>query len=191
MEHPDKKYIEAMLTNNELLLKELYERCFGKIKRFVTKNHGTANDAWDLLQEAMLAIFYKLKQESFTLTCPLDAFIYIVCRNLWLKELRKNNLTAVTPNPEKVFYLKEDDSMELAEACKQQAGRRELLMEKLKELGEGCRDLLKQNWSGLQLNEVAVKLNISYAYARKRKTECMAKLILLMRQSPKYDQLRW
>jgi RNA polymerase sigma factor (sigma-70 family) len=191
MEHPDKKYIEALLTNNELLLKELYEKCFDKIRSFVVKNHGTTNDAWDLLQEAMLSIFYKLKQEAFTLTCPFEAFIYIVCRNLWLKELRKNNLNDVTIDSEMVYYLIEDDDIGLAEECKQQQGRRKLFLEKLSELGEGCRELLKHNWNGLPLNEVAIKLNISYAYARKRKTECMAKLVILMRQSPQYNELRW
>jgi len=65
-----------------------------------------------------------------------------------------------------------------------------IVFEKLKELGEGCRELLRQNWKGIHLNEIAARLNISYGYARRRKTECMAKLIMLMRQSPQYDQLR-
>ncbi len=191
MEHPDKKYIEALLTNNELLLKELYEKCFGKIRNFVVKHHGTPNDAWDLLQEAMLSIFYRLKKQPFTLTCPFDTFIYIVCRNLWIKELRKNNLNMVTIDPDKVYYLKEDDVNAFAEECKQQQARQKLLLEKMNELGEGCRELLKQNWIGIPLNEVALKLNISYAYARKRKMECMAKLIKMMKQSPWYEQLKW
>ena len=54
-----------------------------------------------------------------------------------------------------------------------------LFLEKLNELGEGCRELLRQSWKGIHLNEIAVKLNISYAYARKKKTECMAKLVML------------
>lgn len=191
MEHPDKKYIEALLTNNELLLKELYEKCFDKVRNFVVKNHGSVNDAWDLLQEAMLSIFYKAKKRPFELTCPFDTFVYIICRNLWLKELRKNSLNEVTLDPENVSYIKDEDAVAIAEECHQQQGRRKLFLEKLNELGEGCRELLKQNWRGMPLNEVAVKLNISYAYARKRKTECMAKLIKMMRQSPQYEQLKW
>jgi len=66
-----------------------------------------------------------------------------------------------------------------------------LFLEKLNQLGEGCRQLLQQNWQGLHLNEVATRLNISYAYARKKKTECMAKLVMLMKQSPQYSQLKW
>ena len=191
MEHPDKKYIDALLANDEPLLKELYQKCFGKIKNFVTHNHGTTDDAWDLLQEAMLSIFYRIKRQPFTLTCPFDAFIYIVCRNLWIKELRKKHLNGVTPSIELVYSFTGEDDIALAEECKQQQGRRKLFLEKLNELGDGCRQLLEQNWRGLRLDEVAAMLNITYAYARKKKAECMAKLMMLMRQSPQFDQLKW
>src|SRR6188768_1066859 len=101
MEHPDKKYIQALLNNDEYLLKEFYLKCFGKIKNLVVHNHGSADDDWDMLQEAMLSVFYRLKQREFILTCPFDAFIYTVCRNLWIKELRKKNLHEVTADLEK------------------------------------------------------------------------------------------
>jgi RNA polymerase sigma factor (sigma-70 family) len=191
MDHPDSIYVNALITNNEPLLKELYQKCFGKIRHFITDNNGTEDDAWDILQEAMTSVFIKVKQQSFTLTCPFDAFIYIVCRNLWIKHLRNNRRPGVTLDPEMVSVLKADDDIALAEDCIRQQGRRELFFEKLNQLGEGCRELLQQNWRGAQLNEVAVKLKISYAYARKRKTECMAKLISLIKQSPLYEQLKW
>jgi DNA-directed RNA polymerase specialized sigma24 family protein len=110
---------------------------------------------------------------------------------LWIKQLKKNNLNGVTVDIEKGYYLKAENDAAIAEECKQQQARRRLFLDKLNELGEGCRELLQQNWQGLRLNEVAEKLNISYAYARKKKTECMAKLVMLMRQSPQYDQLKW
>jgi len=97
----------------------------------------------------------------------------------------------VTTDPEMGYSISGEDDLALAEECKRQEGRRELLAEKMKELGDGCRELLQQNWRGARLDEVAANLKISYAYARKKKTECMTKLILLMRQSPLYDQLKW
>lgn len=191
MDHPDKKYLDALLTNDELLLKELYQKCFGKINSFITQNHGTTDDAWDVLQEAMLSIFHKLKQQPLLLTCPLDAFIYIICRNLWMKQLRKKAVERVTPHAEVVSLIKGEDDLALAEACQQEQGRRNLLREKLNELDDGCRRLLIQNWKGLRLDEVAASLKITYAYARKKKTECMARLIMLMKNSPEYIRLRW
>jgi RNA polymerase sigma factor (sigma-70 family) len=191
MDHPDGKYVNALLTNDEPLLKELYQKCFGKIKYFVTRNHGTEEDAWDLFQEAMLSIFYKIKRQPFTLTCPFDAFIYIVCRNLWLKELRKKHPNGVTLTMDMGYTIKGENDIALAEECRQQDERRKLLLEKLNELEESCRKLLQQNWKGLTLEKVATSMNISYAYARKKKTGCMAKLIMLIRQSPQYSQLKW
>jgi hypothetical protein len=90
-----------------------------------------------------------------------------------------------------VSSIKADDDLIIAEECARQQERRKLFLEKLNELGDGCRELLQQNWRGAQLNEVAAKLKISYGYARKRKTECMAKLILMIKQSPLYEQLKW
>src|SRR5689334_23162705 len=109
IEHPDNKYINALLNNDQGLIKELYQKCFGKIKYFVLDNHGTANDAWDILQEAMLSIYYRIKRGPFTLTCPFDAFIYIVCRNMWIKELRKRHAIMVTIDNDSGYAIKEDD----------------------------------------------------------------------------------
>ena len=190
MDHPDDKYIDALINNNELLLKELYQKCFGKIRHFIIHNNGTEDDAWDVLQEAMLSIFFKLKQQRFTLTCPFDAFVYIICRNLWIKELRKKHSSGVTKNTDAGYNVVGDDNIAIVEECTRQQARRELWAEKLNELGEGCRELLKQNWRGVRLNEVAENLKITYAYARKKKTECMSKLILLIKQSQKYNQLK-
>jgi RNA polymerase sigma factor (sigma-70 family) len=191
MEHTDSKYINALLSNDETLLKELYQKCFGKIRNFVVNNNGTADDAWDLLQEAMLSVFYRVRRQPFELTCPFDAFIYIVCRNLWIKELRKKHSLGVTTGMDEGYSFKGEDDLALAEECKMQHDRRKLMLEKLNELGKGCRELLQQNWRGVQMDKVAAMLNITYAYARKRKSECMAKLVMLIKKSPQYEQLKW
>lgn len=189
MDHPDSRYIDALITNNQPLLKELYQKCFGKVKSFVVQNHGTEEDAWDVLQEAMLSIFFKIKQKPFVLTCPLDAFIYIICKNLWIKELRKKRGVWVTKDVDTVS-LNETNDVIRAEECTREQGRRQLFIEKLSELGKGCRELLQHNWRGASLDEVAAKLKVTYAYVRKRKSLCMAKLVLLIKQSPLYDQLK-
>ena len=48
MEHTDNTYINALLTNDETLLREFYQKCFGKVSGFVQRNHGTAEDAWPM-----------------------------------------------------------------------------------------------------------------------------------------------
>ena len=93
--HPDQKYIEAILTNNMALLEELYKKISGKIKSLVLHNHGCETDAADLMQDALLSVFNKACTGNFILTCPIDAFIYIVCRKMWIKKLYKKRLEGV------------------------------------------------------------------------------------------------
>src|SRR6476620_11803831 len=94
--HPDQKYIDALLTNDAALLEELYQKYAGKIKWMVLQNNGTEAEAADIFQDALLSIYHKAKTTTFILTCPFDAFLYLICRNKWLTELNKKNISRVT-----------------------------------------------------------------------------------------------
>lgn len=80
MAHPDQKYVQALVSYDKELLDELYKKYFGKIKWMVLKNNGSEEDAADLFQDALMGIYHKAKLDSFELTCPLDAFLYLVCK---------------------------------------------------------------------------------------------------------------
>jgi RNA polymerase sigma factor (sigma-70 family) len=188
--HPDHKYIIALVENDSPLIEEIYQRYAARISYMVQKNSGTATDAADLFQEVLIELHRKAIQQQFVLTCPFDAFLYLVCRNRWINELHKRKGHAVTINGDEGFDLNEDvfdnyDVLLLNEK------RKNLLEEKLAELGDGCRSLLSLAWSGKPLQEVAAMLNFSYAYVRKKKTECMGKLISLVKNAPGFNALKW
>jgi len=172
------------------MLEELYQKFSGKIKWMVLQNNGTEADAADVFQDALLSIYHKARDQHFILTCPFEAFLYIICRNRWLSELSKRKTEGVTIS-DTMGYTVAEDSFKLAEQCWQQQARKELLYEKLSELGESCKQLLHLSWKGKPMDEIATMLNITYGYARKKKSECMAKLIVLVKQSSKYKSLKW
>ncbi|MGN6494200.1 MAG: RNA polymerase sigma factor [Agriterribacter sp.] len=191
MQHPDQKYITALVENDTVVLDELYRKFSGKIKWMVLQNNGTEAEASDIFQDALLSIYNKAKVGAFELTCPLEAFLYLVCKNKWLNVLSKKKTHKVTNIDTDGFSYIGEDNFKLAEDCVLQQERSNLLMEKLAEMGESCKQLLKLSWSGISMDEVAKKLNVTYAYARKKKSECMAKLIGLVKQSPKFNSLKW
>ena len=86
-------------------------------------------------------------------------------------------------------YLPGEDSFLLAEESLLHEQRYQLLIEKVNELGESCREL-QLSWSGKSTEEVAVFLDYSYGYARKKKSECMAKLVSLVKKSDEYRTLK-
>jgi RNA polymerase sigma factor (sigma-70 family) len=191
MQHPDQKYIDALLNNDAILLEEIYRKFGGKIKGMVLQNNGTEADAADLFQNALLTIYNRAKGGNFSLTCPLEAFLYLICKNKWINELNKSKKHKVTNTDTNGYLTVGEDSFKLAEECRIQQARKDLLMEKLAQLGDGCKQLLRLSWSGKSMEEVAGELNVTYGYARKKKSECMAKLITLVKESSQFDALKW
>jgi RNA polymerase sigma factor (sigma-70 family) len=190
MHHQDQRYIDALVNNNIEVLEELYRKFSGKIKWMITHNNGSEADAGDIFQDALLAIYKKAKAGNFVLTCPFEAFLYTVCKYKWMKESVKRKHSTVTIN-ENEEYMIDETSFKLIEEIELMQARHSLLSRKLEELSENCKQLLKLSWSGISMEEVAQTLNISYGYARKRKSECMVKLIMLIKQSSAYNNLKW
>ena len=187
--HPDNKYIIALLQNDTVLLDELYRNYSGKIKYMVMQNNGTEADAADVFQEAIVDIYRKAKT-GFTLSCPMEAFLYLICRNRWLNNITRKKYTNVTfADDEGYSNLVSDDSFADAEQILISQNRKNLIENKLAELGESCRQLLQYNWGGKKLEEIAELMKTSYAYIRKKKGDCIGKLIELIKSSPDYKLL--
>jgi RNA polymerase sigma factor (sigma-70 family) len=91
-----KKSSEIVLTGLKLgddnAYKELYNRNYIPVERFILKNTGTIQDAKDIFQDTMLILIEKVQSDNFKLTANIDTYIYAISKNLWLKKLR-NNLT--------------------------------------------------------------------------------------------------
>lgn len=189
MAHPDQKYIDALLANNATLLNELYQKFSGKIKAMVLRNGGAEVDARDIFQEALLSIYTKASTTGFTLTCPLDAFLYVVCKNKWLGVLSKKNIGRVTFTDTEGYSIEESNAA-LLENWKMDQRRADLFNKKLAALGESCRSLLLLCWRRKTLQEVAEAMQITYGYARKKKSECMARLIALVKADPEFENLK-
>lgn len=189
MVHPDQNYIDALLHNNPAVQQELYDRFFGKIKKMVLDNNGTPQDATDVMQDALLAIYYRAKKSPLLITNSFEALLYVVCRNKWLKELGKRKVAQETID-EQNNTTHEEDSISLLEEYLLHRERENLILEKLNNMKEGCRKLLQLCWSGKSMHEVAAILGTTYAYARKKKCGCMSRLITLVQQSERYDALR-
>jgi len=189
MSHQDQRYIDALRHNHQPVLEELYKNFAGKIKWMILHNHGTEADAADVFQDALLSLSRKAATGNFILTCPFEAFLYTICKRRWLKELLKRKQQGVTFYDHKEYMIG-DDNFKLVEEMELAEARRLLFREKLEELNENCIKLLRLRWGGKSMKEIAESLNISYTYARKKKSQCMAKLVMLVKGSPAFNALK-
>jgi RNA polymerase sigma factor (sigma-70 family) len=79
---------EALKTEDNLVIGELYKNNFKKISKFVLSNSGSIADAEDLFQDTMIVLIEKIRHEQFQLTASIDTYMYSISKNLWLKKLR-------------------------------------------------------------------------------------------------------
>jgi RNA polymerase sigma factor (sigma-70 family) len=154
------------------------------------QNSGTEPEARDIFQEALLAVFQKAKGGQLQIKSGFLPYLFAVCKNLWLMQLRKKARHRVASIDESQHILL-NDSFGEAENTANQYARQQLLSNQLKRLGEGCIKLLRLAWSGMPLEKVASQLNNSYAYIRKKKSECMMKLVEMIKRTPEYQLLKW
>lgn len=56
------------------------------------------DDTKDVMQEAILIIIRKLKNEGIKLDCCFSTYFYSICKNIWFEELRRKTRFTVRDN---------------------------------------------------------------------------------------------
>ncbi|WP_127132574.1 RNA polymerase sigma factor [Pseudoflavitalea rhizosphaerae] len=174
MTHPDQRYVEALLHNDTLIVKEIYQKFSGNIRRYIIANSGSEDDAADIMQEAMIDIYKQASTQELTLTCPFEPYLLLICKRKWLNQLKKSGRNPVTKELDDVSMG--EDVFALAEQMKMQDSRMQVFLDCFKTLGDSCREILRRCLGGGDQETIAAELKISYGYLRKKKTECMSTL---------------
>ncbi|SEL22645.1 RNA polymerase sigma factor, sigma-70 family [Aquimarina amphilecti] len=186
--HSDQKYIQALLNNDSILLNEMYRKFAPKVVSYIKKNSGDDSKAQDIIQETLITIYNQAKEKKLVLTCPFDAYFFLLCKRKWLNELKKNSVNKVTINEEVVSI--DDESLQQAEDTLVFEARNALFVEVFDQLGNTCKELLKATFAIKSMEKVAEKLGQSYGYVRKKKSLCIGKLTKMMQSSPKYNKIK-
>ncbi|MBU2927898.1 RNA polymerase sigma factor [Winogradskyella psychrotolerans] len=187
--HDDQKYIDGLAENNTFIIKAIYEKFAPKIINYIKQNSGDAYDAQDVIQETIITIYNQAKQNKLQLTCPFDAYFFLLCKRKWLNQLKKSNRKEVTIDDD-VLY-KDDDAQVLSFETSIFEHKQALFDEVFLQLGDACKDLLKATFKIKSMEDVAKSLNITYAYARKKKSLCIGQLTKLVQASPKFNRLNY
>lgn len=185
--HEDQKYIDGLRENNSFIIQAVYDKFVPKIVNYIKLNSGSAAQAKDVVQETLVTIYEQASQKNLQLSCPFDAYFFLLCKRRWLNELKKTSLKEVTINEE--VLSKGDDVHELAFATEVFGEKQALFTEMFQKLGDACKDLLKATFKIKSMEEVAASLGVSYAYARKKKSQCIGKLTSLIQESPNFNRL--
>jgi RNA polymerase sigma factor (sigma-70 family) len=186
--HPDQKYIEGLAVNNSAIIQEIYKKFVPKVVFYIKNNSGDQDQAQDIVQEIMILLFNQAKANTLQLTCPFDAYFFLLCKRKWLNELKKTSNKGVTIT-EDVGSINES-GLELVEQTEQFDEKQQLFDAMFLKLGDKCQELLKLSFSIKSMEEVAEKLNVTYGYVRKKKSLCIGQLTQWIQENNNFKSLK-
>jgi len=157
----------------------LYSEYKNMIFSMIKKNSGNENDAHDIFQEGLIALWVNISTDKYQLSekVKLSSYLYTLCRNIWISKIRKLKPTQeLQPSVENA--LSEEIDIDTDKYDKINA-----LMQNLKKLGDNCQKLLKLfYYEKTALKLIAEKLNITEKTAKNNKYRCMQNLRALYNQ---------
>ncbi len=176
MKYSGAAIIEAIHKGNDRdLLNFLYKTILPRVTRYVLENNGCRDDAFDIFQDAVVAFHRFVKENKFREEGSPEAFIFCICRNLWINKVKKEKRQVrMTEHYERY----EDDAVTAIEGIITRE-RAAVINKVLSKLGKKCEELLKLSiYEDMSLKEICIRMGFTSEDAVKtQKYKCKQKLI--------------
>ncbi|KRD11138.1 RNA polymerase subunit sigma-24 [Flavobacterium sp. Root901] len=186
--HPDQKYIDGLAANDSVIIQSIYKKYVPKVVMFIMNNSGDRDHAQDVVQEVLILLFNQAKANSLQLTCPFDAYFFLLCKRKWLNELKKTSGKGVTIIEDAVSM--NESALELIGQTEEFDEKQQLFDSMFQKLGDKCKELLKLSFEIKSMEEVAEKLNVTYGYVRKKKSLCVGQLTQWIQEAKNFNSLK-
>jgi RNA polymerase sigma factor (sigma-70 family) len=173
-EQNEQALLKGLANNDSRAIETIYKDNFNMVQAFVLNNNGSYDDARDIFQEAMIALYEKAQSESFVLTCQIKTYVYSICRRLWLKKLQQmGRFSNQVDNLDETIQVDEDLEIH------QKRNAEFVIMERaMSSLGEPCKSLLEGYYlKKMGMQELAAAFGYTNAdNAKNQKYKCLMRL---------------
>lgn len=186
--HPDQSFIDGLANNDSAIIQSIYKKFVPKVVSYIRNNSGDEDQAQDVVQEIMILLFNQAKAKSLQLTCPFDAYFFLLCKRKWLNELKKASNKGVTIKEEETSN--NEPTADMVAETELFEEKQELFDAMFQKLGEKCQEVLKLSFTIKSMEEVAEKLNVTYGYVRKKKSLCTGQLTQWIQEHSRFKSLK-
>ncbi len=165
--------------NNALRL--LYRKYHSMALHLVRTNNGAEDDAADVFQEALIALYQNLRRGTFRGESTLKTYLYGMIKNQWMSRLQSNNREIIMKK--KIHSIK---LQQFQPTHNKHDDLPELIDEILSQLSDRCKTILKlYYWDKFSMREIAGKLGLDNENsAKSQKYKCMQRLIRILSEKP-------
>lgn len=166
--------LKGLALNDSKAIETIYKDNFSMVQAFILQNNGSYDDARDIFQEAMIALYDKARSDSFVLTSQIRTYVYSICRRLWLKRLQQmGRYTGQVEMLEETVAVEEDVDMH-----EKRNAEFAIMDRAMNSLGEPCKSLLEGYYiKKMGMTELAEEFGYTNAdNAKNQKYKCLMRL---------------
>ncbi len=173
-ESNEKALLQGLARSDKKAVETIYKSHYNMIQSLIINNNGSADDAKDIFQEAMIVLYEKVRAGGFELNCQIKTYVYSVSRRLWLKRLQQmNRFAPALQNMENSVPVEEE--MEQHEKINDEF---QAMEKAIGSLGEPCKSLLEAYYfQKKNMHEIAAGFGYTNAdNAKNQKYKCLMRL---------------
>ncbi len=177
--------IDGLRRRDDRVMHYIYKAYYPIVLKLILDNRGTEEDAKDIFQETIVAIFRKFRDNAdYQISSDFVTFLYSIARWLWIKQLRRLKYFDEALKDSRSFIYFEEPEPFMNDELKQALFQKAFL-----QLPQDCQTIIKMSNDGILLKNVALKLGVkSENYIKKRKHYCKEFLIQKIREDPRYKE---
>jgi RNA polymerase sigma factor (sigma-70 family) len=180
----DAQILEGIKKADGKVMDFIYRHYYDKVESFLVGRGGNPEHIKDVFQEAMIVICQKVQEKGLILTCTFSTYLFAVCKNIWMHDMRKNRYQAVEDSSFDV--LSEEPEAENEMMLKLKA----LYQHHFSALSEDCQKLLRLHFKNVPLNEIQAIFGYSSEhYTSDRKYRCKQSLYRRIKNDPEYKKI--
>lgn len=180
----DHRLLDRFANSDSKILLYLYNTYLPGVVKYVCRNGGNEEDARDVFQEALMALYKQVKAGNLRLTASLQTYIFSICRYQWLKTIRKNKRIEQLVEGFEWIDLNSDIVGKI-----EKAERFTLLKSHLSKMSVSSQKILDLHFQKYSTDEIAQSLGLSKLYVKKKKYECKKELIESIRGDSRFKEL--
>jgi RNA polymerase sigma factor (sigma-70 family) len=170
----EKVLLQGLAQNDKKAVETIYKDNYTMVQSLIINNNGTADDARDVFQEAMIVLYEKARSGTFELHCQIKTYVYSVSRRLWLKRLQQSRrFTGEVSATEEIIAVEED-----IKDHEQRDREFDMMAKAISGLGEPCKSLLEAFYIQKK-NMQDIASGFGYTNAENAKTQkykCLVRL---------------
>ena len=155
------------------------------ILKLILDNSGNEDDAKDIFQETIIAVFKKIREESdYEIKRDFATYLYSIARWLWLTQLKRVKYFESALKDSRAFINFEEPEPFINDELRQSLYQKAFLL-----MPEDCQKIISMTTEGVQAKDIAIKLGVkSDNYIRKRRHFCKEFLIQKIKEDPRYHE---